>query len=284
MLEACGGELSKTDMEKLLFAFCMERGLNYYDFFPYHFGCFSHLSYQDKRVLEQQGILTNLDSFKLNSSKSYITELETEDRIYLRNFVIQTKGLRGDSLVRHIYLKYPYYASRSQIKERILTPDELAIVDASRNAEEGACLFTIGYEGLTIDAYIDKLIRHNVNAVVDVRKNPISMKYGFSKTKFSQYIQSVSIAYEHIPQLGIVSSLRKNLETTQDYTSLFEHYAKHILPQVPGHIERVHNLIDTYHRVALTCFEAKASSCHRHKITERMVASNDWKTPIFHIE
>ena len=147
LLEACGGRLSKTDMEKLLFAYCAERGVKHYDFFPHRFGCFSVLSYQDKGVLTQQGCLSDEDAFVLELCKSVFADLEDDDKRALREFARKTSDLRGDALVRDMYLRYPYYACRSEIKNRILNSEELALVDASTPKDESSCLFTIGYEG-----------------------------------------------------------------------------------------------------------------------------------------
>ncbi len=283
MLEACGGELNSTDMEKLLFLFCKEKGVNYYDFFPYRFGCFSFLSYQDKRVLTQQEYLANDEGFRAGSSRSFSRSLETEDKLFLKDFAFRTKHLRGDALVRHVYLKYPYYASRSEIRNRVLSKVEQAMITPYAHDKNDICLFTIGYEGLTIDAYIDKLIHNNIAMVIDVRRNPISMKYGFSKTRFSNYLNRSGIFYEHFPELGIASSKRKNLETKKDYTLLFKRYATTTLPQCEDKLEKIRRFLDAHKRVALTCFEAETTSCHRHKITELLQANKNWNIPIVHI-
>jgi hypothetical protein len=282
LLEACGGQLSKTDMEKLLFAFCRERDINYYDFFPYHFGCFSFLSYQDKRVLTQQGYLVDDNAFVLKSKKSVFGELKDDDKRSLREFVNRTSNLRGNALVRDIYLKYPYYACRSDIKGRILTPEELCVVDSYTPRGDETCLFSIGYEGLSIDAYINKLICSAVASIIDVRRNPISMKYGFSKTTFRSYLERAGIAYDHIPALGVASAERNNLETSEDYLSLFQKYAS-TLPRLESELVQVQQLLTRYKRVALTCFESVATSCHRHKITQYFQDSNGWTIPIVHI-
>ncbi|MBK6650144.1 MAG: DUF488 domain-containing protein [Betaproteobacteria bacterium] len=47
-------------------------------------------------------------------------------------------------------------------------------------------LFTLGYEGLTIDAFIARLQAAQVKTVVDVRELPLSRKKGFSKTGLPQ--------------------------------------------------------------------------------------------------
>jgi len=43
-------------------------------------------------------------------------------------------------------------------------------------------LFTLGYEGLTIEAFIARLQAAQVKTVVDVRELPLSRKKGFSKS------------------------------------------------------------------------------------------------------
>lgn len=42
-------------------------------------------------------------------------------------------------------------------------------------------LFTLGYEGLVLDAFIARLQAAQVKTVVDVRELPLSRKKGFSK-------------------------------------------------------------------------------------------------------
>jgi uncharacterized protein (DUF488 family) len=283
LLEACNGELKNTDMEKLLFAYCAESGKNYYDFFPYKYGCFSFLSYQDKRVLTKQGFLADGDSFKLKNRQAHLRNLDSNEQSSIESFAKRSKTLRGEKLVRHIYKKYPYYAIRSKIKEKILTAGELQVVESAANPDQSICLMTVGYEGKTIDAYINTLIQNNVALIVDVRRNPISMKYGFSKTRFRDYLNRAGINYEHISALGIESSQRKNLETEKDYKILFKKYASESLPNCADELHRIKQLVGEHKRVALTCFEANPESCHRHKITERLQTTKKWSTPIKHL-
>jgi uncharacterized protein (DUF488 family) len=283
LLEACVGELKNTDMEKLLFAYCNETGNNYYDFFPYKFGCFSFLSYQDKRVLTKQGFLAEGERFKLQKSLRHLNLLNSDDQKRIVSFAGRMKNLRGKNLVRHIYVHHPYYATRSEIKEKILSSKELNIVESSSNPDHSTCLMTIGYEGKTIDAYINTLIQNNVVLVVDVRRNPISMKYGFSKTRFRDYLDRAGIKYEHIPALGIESAQRKHLETEKGYKMLFKKYASESLPNRKDELQRIRELISEHKRIALTCFEANPELCHRHKIVKHLQSIKKWSIPINHI-
>ena len=180
-------------------------------------------------------------------------------------------------------MDYPEYACRSRILSDILTPDEINQIERSWNTDQTSCLFTIGYEGLSIDAYLNRLISNNIKALIDVRKNPISMKYGFSKTKLQHYLENAGLKYIHIPELGIPSEMRTNLKDTADYKRLFQYYRSEILPKQSNALEKLKNLHSKYTRIALTCYEADYNSCHRHKIVEYLQSDCSYTTNVFHL-
>jgi uncharacterized protein (DUF488 family) len=283
LLESFGGNLDNTDFEKLLFNYCQFSIQNFYDFFPYKYGGFSFVSYQDRRVLIDQGFLKGIGKFSLAKSGNYVSKLKDEDQESLGEFAFLFKNISGNELIRKTNRDYLYFATKSQIAEKLLSKKEWAEVRKFKNATVRKTLFTLGYEGLTIDAYINKLISNNIVLVIDVRKNPLSMKYGFSKTKMKSYLEKAGVKYVHIPQLGIVSKLRKNIKTEKDYKKLFELYNEKILPENLESVGRIRDLIKQYKRAALTCFESEHKSCHRHKITEWLEGDSSFKEEIIHI-
>jgi len=101
LIEVFGGNLKSTDCEKLLFNFCQTTGKNHYDFFPYHYGPFSFLSYYDKRRLTELGLLKDDLSFELRTARSYLKEVTSADKAHLLQ--LKASGLRGRSLVRKTY-------------------------------------------------------------------------------------------------------------------------------------------------------------------------------------
>ncbi|MFA5877740.1 MAG: DUF488 domain-containing protein [Candidatus Paceibacterota bacterium] len=282
LLEVFGGRLGKTDCEKLLFLFCHTTQRNYYDFFPYQFGGFSLVSYYDKNVLANNGFLNDEDDFVLATEESFLAKLKPEDKKALGILVNQTLE-RGDALIKKIYLEYPYFALKSKIATRLLDTEEKKWVSTFWNLDNRPCLFTIGYEGLTIDAFLNKLIANNIHALVDVRNNPFSMKYGFSRPGFQNYVERAGIKYYHIPELGIPSELRKDLGTQESYTRLFTYYENNILPSNLVYLGRIKQIITEYSRIALTCFEADYQSCHRHKITDYMITHLGFNIKISHL-
>ena len=90
--------------------------------------------------------------------------------------------------MRRVYRLYPYYAIKSKILDRVLPDkkDQIAIQNA-RPVNVGQALFTIGYEGDSVDGCLERLIRHGVRLLCDVRRNPLIRKTGFSKGQLSSY-------------------------------------------------------------------------------------------------
>ena len=285
LIEAFGGRLERTDCQKLLFLFCQYSKQNYYDFFPYKFGGFSLLAYHDKKRLTDLGHLNEGDEFKLrNPEQSFFDQLKLKDRNALSHISSEFENLRGRDLIRRVYLNYPQFTCRSKIVSNVLSSKEIEQVSLWWNTDESPCLFTIGYEGLSIDAYLNKLISNNVMVLIDVRKNPHSMKYGFSKSILQKYVKRAGLEYIHIPELGIPSKLRQNLNTPEAYRQLFQFYETEILPNSIDAVEKIKTLYAKFKRIALTCFEADYNFCHRHKITGYLENSPNFDTKIVHLK
>jgi len=101
----------------------------------------------------------------------------------------------------------------------------------------------------------------------DVRKNPFSRKFGFSFKTLSNLLPKVGIDYVHIPQLGIESNKRQDLDNKEAYKKLFDEY-KTTLPDREEALDKVLDLQKKYQRIALTCFEKLHHECHRHCVSD----------------
>ena len=283
MIEVFGGNLQSTDCEKLLFNFCQQTGKNHYDFFPYKFGPFSFLSYYDKRRMIDLGLLKSADDFQLNTKHSYLKELTPSDKTALLRFKSNIGDLRGDKLVKKIYQDFPQFTLKSKIANRHFTAEELKQLQFAFPVQTKPGVFSIGYEGLTIDSFLHKLIANNITIVVDVRNNPQSMKYGFSKKSFKQYIESAGMKYIHIPELGIPSAMRKGLGESVSHKTLFKAYENKLLPNHEIEIKQLIDLTNQNERIALVCFEADHNFCHRHTLIEHLQEHKSFKRAVIHL-
>jgi uncharacterized protein (DUF488 family) len=135
-------------------------------------------------------------------------------------------------------------------------------------------IFTVGYERVSIEKFIRKLVEKKIQRIIDVRCNPISRKPGFSKTALRTKLQEAGIEYVHLPELGIPSSLRKSLQTDDDYSALFLYYEEHILPNVAEKIAEAITLLKEMPS-AFLCFEEDPKHCHRTRLAHYIARETD---------
>jgi uncharacterized protein (DUF488 family) len=260
------GEVRSLDFQKLLLLYCLEMEEKpSYEFVPYKFGGFSFTSYADKRSLIARGLLADENRCWKLTPAGKDTPITLSRLTSINRFVKQHKELCGNDLVAETYRRHPYYAIRSKIAEQVLDGD-LATLKAIAAARPSKCnpgLCTIGYEGRTLEGFLNALIQNDVTVLCDVRQNPLSRKYGFSKGVLKNSCEGVGIRYRHFPELGIASENRRNLVSSDDYKALFEEYTQATLPRQRGTLSEIRILIKNGERVALTCYERLPEQCHR---------------------
>ncbi|MDO8373883.1 MAG: DUF488 domain-containing protein [Burkholderiaceae bacterium] len=122
-------------------------------------------------------------------------------------------------------------------------------------------LFTLGYEGLTIEAFITLLQAAQVKTVVDVRELPLSRKKGFSKTAFCAALAERDIAYLHAPALGCPKPIRDKYRDDANWKAYTKEFLKYVKTQDASVRELVK--ISKATTACLVCFEADFSMCHR---------------------
>ena len=132
-------------------------------------------------------------------------------------------------------------------------------------------LLTIGYEGMDIEEYLEKLNKHDIKVLVDVRKDPVSRKPGFSKKKMTEYLERSGIRYEHFPMLGIEKRRRCLVNTPDDREELFNWYREEVLGQEQDILEELLQLLALHRRVALTCYEQDPLECHRSIVAVKLM-------------
>jgi len=267
LVDVLGGNVGGLDFHKLLFLYCQEEVAPTYEFVPYWYGGFSFSSYADKRRLIERGLLEDEERvWKLTEAGRASAEVAPSTKEQMSRFARRHARLRGDALVAEAYRRHPYYAIRSEMAEGVLAGDAaaLAAVRAARPAAGKPGVITLGYEGRSLEGYLNELIRDGVTVLCDVRRNPLSRKYGFSKTTLAKGCEGVGLRYEHEPALGIASEDRRGLKVQADYDALFARYRRVTLPRQTPTLSKIRAWVEDGQRVALTCFERLPEQCHRH--------------------
>jgi len=284
ILDSFEGELSNTYLQKVLFLVTRLQKKKAFDFVPYKYGCYSFQANQDLNTLSKYGLVEketkNKEStWKLIETDSLVYSLNKEDKQFILDIKRKIEFLSLKELVKYTYINYPFFATKSRIAEKLLSTQEFEKVNEQKKNYTSQKLFTIGYEGISLETYLNKLIINDVKLLCDVRKNPLSMKYGFSKSRLKSACEAVGIEYLHIPQLGIISSKRQELNTQKDYDILFEEYEKTTLKENEEYLFSINNYIDKYSRIALTCFEKEVCMCHRGIVLKNIINQENWNIP-----
>ncbi len=283
ILRAFGGSMGNLDFQKVLFLYCESLGKNKpYEFVPYKRGAFSFTSYADRRKLIAHGLIE--DHEKCWSLTEEGRDAGQTDML-LTQFASELGDMRGDALIADTYRRFPYYATKSEIADRLLRGDPQALerIEAAKPRNSGQPLQTIGYEGRSLENYLNRLLQGGVTVLCDVRRNPLSRKYGFSKSTLSNACSGVGMRYEHLPQLGIASDLRQDLQNQEDYDTLFAEYERDWLPKQTEALETIQTWIESGERVALTCYEHLPQQCHRHCVAEALEAMSSDRLEAQHL-
>lgn len=140
-------------------------------------------------------------------------------------------------------------------------------------------LYTIGYEGLSTDAFMALLEQHRIDVVVDIRELPLSRKPGFSKKALAQWLDSAGFAYRHIAALGCPKPVRDAYREDGNW----QRYTKGFLHHLDRQTEALQDLamLARGSRCALLCFEADANFCHRSLVAQAISATKG--LPVQHI-
>jgi len=284
LLENFEEGLESTRLQKMVFLLTQMQQEANYDFVPYRYGCYSYSLKADLQAMVKRDWLSeNEKVYRTKTKKEYFKELTPKDQKLVTETIVLYGNMKTDAITKHTYLNFPYYATNSTIAEKLLPEQYFKKVIKERPSDDSIALFTIGYEGISLEEYLNRLIKNNVKLLVDVRKNPLSQKFGFSKKTLSSFCGRLGIDYIHIPEVGIDSSKRRKLNTQTDYDELFKEYRETVLNNTANSQKTIYELLERYKRIALTCFEADTCQCHRTHLAEKLKNLPNFKYPLKHI-
>jgi uncharacterized protein (DUF488 family) len=275
MLKKAGGKAARIELMKWAFLLTQETesrgGPAFYDFVPYKYGPYSFLMHQDMLSLEKSGLVEQLDAkiWGLRSENEFSFELprviQDVSRILLRY-----RGMGINDLIDSVYSRYPWFTINCENVDR----------RAYRRPSAHDAVYTIGYQGVSIDAFLNELLRSGITTLADVRNNPASRSFGFHKSTLSRLCGNVGIEYSGFPELGIPASNRADLKSVSHYESLFKRYRSDILKNKSGYLELLAKKV-TDKSTALVCMESDASWCHRSHLA--LMVADIVKTNVIHL-
>jgi uncharacterized protein (DUF488 family) len=134
--------------------------------------------------------------------------------------------------------------------------------------------YTIGYSKKTIDQFIKLLKSNNIHILIDVRNNVFSYKPEFDnrgeKKRLQTTLEQNNIQYWHMPELGVPSDKRKNLneKKPETYTELWKWYDENVISNYLDNLLSQLSIVNQ--PVAFMCTEVEPHLCHRHRIARAL--------------
>jgi uncharacterized protein (DUF488 family) len=187
-------------------------------------------------------MLSHRSSSVISNQRSY--------RVTIPKEIVQANGLRkGDKLT--------------------VTSDGNRIVfEPEKKQERGPIAYSIGYEGKTLEEFLEHLSKNKVKQLIDVRKNAFSFKAGFSKSPLKEALTRIGVMYIHIPQLGTDQNSRKEFKETGDISKLLNLFSMRLEENLDSY--EILKALLNHNRSAIMCFEDDYTRCHRSIIENRL--------------
>jgi uncharacterized protein (DUF488 family) len=119
-------------------------------------------------------------------------------------------------------------------------------------------IFTIGYEGLGIERFLEILRENRVRTLLDCRYDAISRNPDFSKSSLTSHLERIGIQYRHLKEYGIPREIRKS-------GNALYWYMENVKPKIDI------SLVELFEQpVCFMCMERNSASCHRKVILDTM--------------
>ncbi len=128
-------------------------------------------------------------------------------------------------------------------------------------------VYSIGYQGRSIDEFIDILEKNKIKVLIDTRKSGFSRKPYFSRHVLKKMVEKRGIEFVSLPDVGAPKEFREYLKETENLSVFFKMYKKHIVQN-----NLFNKLTDHINgeRTCLMCFEKNPYECHRLILSEML--------------
>jgi hypothetical protein len=185
-----------------------------------------------------------------------LSSLDTENLELLYKTIDSYAAMQDDLLLDHALLSRPFWGIRTKRKGAEIQQIRQQVSSAIRG------LYTLGYEGLSIDSFINLLLMVDVQQVIDVREFAFSRRSEYAKKNLDEALSLAGITYTGVPEVGIPTKARKEILEDKSKEELLAYYESEILPDTGPYADEVARLVRK-HNIALICHEEDPGQCHR---------------------
>ena len=130
---------------------------------------------------------------------------------------------------------------------------------------------TVGYQGATVQSFLDALREAGVDLLVDVRAVASSRRRGFAKSALAANLEGAGIEYLHLRDLGTPAPGRAAARAGR-HTEMRRIFRDHLKTEAArSALATLADIVPSRH-ACLLCFEADPTHCHRSLVAEALGA------------
>ncbi len=139
---------------------------------------------------------------------------------------------------------------------------------SSPRRQENSRFFTLGYQKLSARSLLRILKTNGVQILIDVRRNAVSRKPGFSKQALETTVAKAGIEYVHLPSLGTPPAIRDYYCRVGNVEVALERYGQYIRSR-RNHLKLLAHMVAS-RTYCLFCLESDPGSCHRSVLADEL--------------
>lgn len=149
------------------------------------------------------------------------------------------------------------------------------------DANADPIIFTIGYEGRTLDEILEQLRHHDVQLLVDIREAPASKRHGFAKRELEAAARKAGIDYALKREWGNPRRAKGGCDPRRNLSAAMARYTEHLAPHIVEAAAFLEQVLSR--RPAFLCYEAEPFHCHRSRFAALVLPHCHPQPAVYHI-
>ena len=131
-------------------------------------------------------------------------------------------------------------------------------------------VFTIGYQGLKLEQYVESLLDAGVGIVLDVRETPWSYNRKYIKSVMANALGESGVSYLHLKECGNPKENRRTARTMEECLDNYRDYLRKNTDCLSELGHEIRKAFEVGSPAALTCYERDPHDCHRTILLEEL--------------
>ena len=132
-------------------------------------------------------------------------------------------------------------------------------------------IYSLGYQNLSVELYVQNLVNAGVGIILDVREHAWSQRPAFVKSNLQKALSDAGMDYCHIKQAGNPSQNRKTARNARECLARYREHLRSNRGCLDALLLMIRQAEEKGRPACLTCYERKPKECHRSILVDELV-------------